>query len=568
MINLPFFRHKTNAIKPKVLVVIDGFGLAPASDGNAISLSRTPNFNYYLKNYPHSELIASGESVGLPANEVGNTEVGHLILGAGRVVLQDLKRINLAIEKGTFYYNKAFLDAASHVKKYNSKLHIMGLASSGNVHSSLEHLYAVLQFCKKEALNRVFLHLFTDGRDAPPKNGIEIVESLERHLSMLKVGQIASICGRYYAMDRDKRWDRTAKAYKAIVLGHAIQTFSALDALKGAYLRGQTDEFIEPTIIANKNGPVATVGDNDAVIFFNYRIDRPRQLTMAFTLKDFENLKSFDFGYSPEIGKIEGEVKMHNTFKRERVLNNLFFVTMTEYHKNIPVAAIAFPPQVIDKPLAEIISDAGLRQLHMAESEKERFVTYYFDGMKEKAYPGEEVAIVPSPKVATYDKKPEMSLDKLIDQFIRQLNQDKYHFFVINFANPDMVAHTGNIKATVRAIETVDRNLARLVNAVLGREGTVLVTGDHGNCEEMLTFPTSSFFYTSSQGTMNTDHSNNPVPLLVIDQSLKGSQKVIPKAGLSDVAPTVLSLMGIKIPEFMTGKILLEVRGAPVTGNR
>ena len=303
MFNLPFFTKRKLTLKPYVLVVLDGFGIAPTSSGNAISLAKTPNINKFLQNYPNGQLIASGESVGLPANEVGNTEVGHLTLGAGRVILQDLKKINLAIEKTTFFDNKALVQAANHVKKHNSKLHILGLASSGNVHSSLEHLFGLLQFCKKEEITRVYLHLFTDGRDAPPKQGIEVIEKIENQLQLLKVGKIASICGRYYAMDRDRRWDRTEKAYKAIVSGHAIQTFSSLDAVKGAYLRGQTDEFIEPTVVADKNGPLGMIDDNDAAIFFNYRIDRAKQLTMTFVLPNFEDLKQFDFGYHPETNK-------------------------------------------------------------------------------------------------------------------------------------------------------------------------------------------------------------------------------------------------------------------------
>src|SRR3989344_3134205 len=300
MFNLPFFGNRDKKIKPVVLVILDWFGLAPPSEGNAITLANTPNYRAYLKNFPNTELIASGESVGLPANEVGNTEVGHLTLGAGRVILQDLKRINVAIEKGSFFENKAFLSAAAHVKQNNSKLHIMGLASSGNVHSSLGHLYSLLQFCKKEEIREVYLHVFTDGRDAPPKEAVEIILELEHHLSLLKLGKIASISGRYYAMDRDRRWDRTARTYKALVEGAAIQTFSASDAIKGAYLRGQTDEFIEPTIIADKSGPLGLISDKYAVIFFNYRIDRPRQLTMAFTLPNFETLRLLILATTPK----------------------------------------------------------------------------------------------------------------------------------------------------------------------------------------------------------------------------------------------------------------------------
>ena len=315
-------------------------------------------------------------------------------------------------------------------------------------------------------------------------------------------------------------------------------------------------------MIEGKTGPLATVDDNDAVIFFNYRIDRPRQLTMAFTILDFEKLKSFNFGYSQEMGKFEGEIKMDQTFQRDKVVKNLFFVTMTEYHKNIPVSGVAFPPQIITKSLPQVLSESGLKQLHMAESEKERFVTYYFDGMLEKAFQGEEWSIVPSPKVPTYDKRPEMSVKRLVDEFIRQLNKDKFHFIVINFANPDMVAHTGNIKATVKGLEEMDKQLARLVSTVLANNGTVYITADHGNCEEMLTFPSSTFFITTQEGTMNTDHSNNPVPLLVITNSKKGKDNNLNKGALCDVASTILAQMGINKPQEMNGMNLLSLDGS------
>ena len=558
MFKLPFFGKKEFKIEPCVLVILDGFGLAPPSQGNAITLAKTPNYDRYLKIFPHGELIASGESVGLPANEVGNTEVGHLTLGGGRVILQDLKRINLSIEKGMFFDNKAFLAGTNHVKENNSKMHIMGLVSSGNVHSSLEHLYALIQFCKKEDVKEVYLHLFTDGRDAPPKQGVEIIEQIESHLAMVRVGKIASIAGRYYAMDRDRRWDRTAKAYKALVLGHAIQTFSSIDAVKGAYIRGQTDEFIEPTIIADKEGPIATIDDNDCVIFFNYRIDRPRQLSMAFCLPNFENLREFDFGYDPDTNIKEGQLSVGTTFEREKVPKNLFFVTMTEYHKTLPVSDIAFGAEEIESPLSVVLSKAGLRQMHMSESEKERFVTYYFNGMREKASEGEDSQIIPSPKIPTYDKKPEMSLAKLAAEFKKQLAKDIYHFVVINFANPDMVAHTGNLEASVVAVEVVDKYLGELVQAVLAQNGHVIITADHGNAEELMTFPTTTYFYTTSKGSVNTDHSNNPVPVIIASKMFQGSSVNLPNGALADVAPTVLNLLGLSIPQEMTGKNLLE----------
>ena len=559
MFKLPIFGIKKFKIKPVVLVVLDGFGIAPPSDGNAISIAKKPNYDSYWNNFPHGELLASGESVGLPANEVGNTEVGHLTMGAGRVVLQYLKRIDQAIEKGYIYDNSALLAASSHAKENKSKLHIMGLVSSGSVHSSINHLYGLLEFCKKEELSQVYIHMFTDGRDAPPNASVEVAEKLESYLELNKLARIASISGRYYAMDRDKRWPRTEKAYAAMVLGQGITANSSIEAIKNAYAKGQTDEFIEPTIIIGPEGKPSLVEDNDAVIFFNYRVDMPRQLTMAFVIPDFENLESFHFGDDPDTNKEEGEVKISGTFIRQKVPKNLFFVTMTEYQKNIPVSAVAFKPEYISDPLGRSISEAGIRQLRMTESEKERFVTYYFNGLKEDPFDGEDVMIIPSPKVATYDKKPEMSINKLTSEFIKQIKRDIYGFALINFPNPDMVGHSGNIKATILAIEAVDKYLGKLVQTVLDQNGTVLVTADHGNAEELLTFPSSSFFFTSAKGSVNTEHSSNPVPLLVISNPLKGNKTVLPRGGLSDLAPTISKLMNVPVSQGMTGKNLLNL---------
>lgn len=557
MFNLPFIK-KRNQIKPVVLVVLDGFGNAPPSNGNAITLARTPNIDNYKNLYPKTELIASGESVGLPANEVGNTEVGHLTMGAGRVILQDLKRISLAIEKGSFFDNKAFVDAASHVKTNNSNLHILGLVSSGSVHSSLLHLFALLQFCKKEGVSRVKLHLFTDGRDAPQREGIEIIQKIEERLKILRLGQIATVSGRYYAMDRDRRWDRIEKAYNAIVQGLGVQVQSASDAMNNAYKKGQTDEFVEPSVVCDVNGPCGIISDNDAAIFFNYRIDRALQLSMALCMPDFEKLKDFDFGKDEKSEKNVKEKEDKKTFSRQKIVKNLYFASMTEYNKKLPVSNIAFTAEVVEKSLGQVISEANLKQLRMAESEKERFVTYYFSGMKEGKFEGEDVKIIPSPKVPTYDRKPEMSLPKLTSELIKSIKKDIYHFVVVNFANPDMVGHTGNLNATIIAIEKVDKYLSDLVDVVLKLDGTLLVTGDHGNAEELITYPTSTYFVTTSKGVVNTDHSNNPVPLYVISNSLRGSNVPLQKGALCDVAPTVLRLLGLEIPKEMKGKDLFS----------
>jgi len=556
---LSFLQSKPSAssVKPMVLLVLDGYGIAPSSAGNAITQAKTPYIDSLMNSYPHTELIASGESVGLPANEVGNTEVGHLTLGAGRVIYQDLKRISMAIEDGTFFDNKAFLHALAHCRKYNSKMHLMGLVGTGNVHSSIEHFYGLLQFFKKAEFPNVFLHLFTDGRDTPPKEAVEVINKIQTYLNDNKVGRIASISGRYYAMDRDRRWDRTEKAYKAIVLGKGVAALTVQDAINAAYAKGLTDEFIEPTVILTAGKPTATIDDNDAAIFFNFRVDRARQLTMAFVLPDFEKLTSFEFGYAPGTEVEEGKATFGATFQREKWARNIFFVTMTEYHKKLGVSEIAFGSRVVPDGLPAVISAFGLKQMHMSESEKERFVTYYFDGMNERPFGGEEVAIVASPKIATYDKKPEMSVFKLVSEFKKQLSKGIYSFYVVNFANPDMVAHTGNLNATVKAVEAVDKAVNEFVEAVKQVDGTVVITADHGNAEELITYETTSFFYTTGVGKVNTDHSNNPVPVVIVNNGYTGRGVSLAKGSLADIAPTILAMMGLSASSSMTGRNLL-----------
>lgn len=562
-----------DGIKPVVLLILDGWGIAPALEGNAITSAKTPNFDKFAKLYPHSELIAAGESVGLPAIEAGNSEVGHLTIGTGRVIYQSLPRINMAIKDRTFYENDAFLAAANHVKNNNSRLHIMGLVSSGTVHSSNEHLYALLEFSRRQNLTGVSLHLFTDGRDAPPKDGIGVVKKIEEKIADFGVGRIATVSGRYYAMDRDGRWTRTQKAYEAIVAGKGLTATSAQAAVQSAYGRGETDEFIQPTVIVPDNvssrlGPASvktrgTVEDNDAVVFFNFRVDRPRQLTLAFVYPDFENLRGVEFGYIPHEARQQRPLKKQGatgpTFQRIKRPANVFFVSMTEYQKNLPVSAIAFPPEKVSVSLPEVLSRAGYLQMHMAESEKERMVTFYFDGMKEERFKGEEDIIIASPQVATYDKRPEMSVGKLVKRFKKELARDKYHFFVLNFANPDMVAHSGSLSATISAIEAVDKATGELVSAVVERQGTVIITADHGNAEDLLSFIRTSFFFTSSEGSVNTEHSVNPVPIYIINKAYEGRPPPLAKGSLADIAPTILSIMGLPIPKVMTGKSLLSI---------
>ena len=552
-----FLGKKKLTKKPFVLVIMDGFGLAPPSNGNAIALSKTPNITHYQNSFLSTQLIASGEAVGLSANEKGNTEVGHLTIGAGRVILQDLKRITLDIENERFFFNPAFLKAVEHTQKNNSKLHIIGLAGSGVTHSSLNHLLALIRFCRNENLNRVYLHLMTDGRDSPPKEALEIIKKVEDEIKTQGVGKIATICGRYWGMDRDQRWDRTEKAYKAIVLGKGVPVATPQEAIERAYGGGLSDEFIEPSVIIKDGKPVGTIDDNDAIIFFNFRTDRPKQLTLAFCIPDFESLKSFNFGYDPETRRVKGEIKISNTFNREKVVKNMFLVTMTQYQKDIPVSAVAFPPQEVESPLGVVLSANNKNQLHMAESEKEHFVKYYFNGLREVPLGGEKDVIVASPKVKTYDLKPEMSLPKLTYEVKRHLYKDKYDFIVVNFANPDMVAHSGKIPETIKAIEAVDKYLGEIVNIVYEAGGATFITADHGNAEELINFSNANFFITSNEGQVDTDHSNNPVPFIIVGKGFEKGRMPIRSGALSDVAPTILKVMGLPKPVEMTGNSLI-----------
>lgn len=554
------FKNKNiyKTFSPTVLVFLDGFGIAPNSTGNAIAQAKKPNIDSFLVNYPNTQLIASGESVGLPANEVGNSEVGHLTIGAGRVVLQDLERINKSISDGDFYDNKALLQVTSHLSTNSSKLHIIGLVSTGKVHSSVDHLYALLEFCKRKDIKNVFLHLFTDGRDAAPNAGLEVITKLQDYLKVNQTAKIATISGRYYGMDRDRRWERTEASYNAMVLGKGKVTNDPLVAVKSYYDTAITDEFIEPTVIMNGNIPTATIDNNDAVFFFNFRADRAIQMSLALSMKDFEHLKSFETTHQQGFArtKEKEQERFSQTFKREKFPENLFFATMRQYHKDIATSAVAFGPITVSNSFPEILSAKGLKQAHIAESEKEKMVGYYFDGLRDDPFFGEERFTVPSQRVATYDKHPEMSAERIVSEFKAQFNKGIYHFFAINFANPDMVAHSGNLPATVKGIEVVDKCLGEMAKIILEHNGTLIITADHGNAEEMQSFKNSSFFYTSQTGSINTEHSNNPVPLMIINNVLKG-KKLLP-GNLSDVATTILSIMNIgKSPE-MTGKNLFQ----------
>ena len=543
-----------------ILAVLDGWGISAPSAGNAISLANTININRFKISYPHTELQAAGESVGLPRGEAGNTETGHLNLGAGRIVYQDLMRINMSIADGAFFTNKSLLDAILHAKKNNSNLHLMGLIGAGGVHSNIDHLFALLRLCSMQNFNRVYLHLFTDGRDSPPTAAKIYIQRVREVCEREKVGTIASIMGRYWAMDRDYRWDRTEKAYRALTLGEGSVVKNPEEAIESSYLNGKTDEFVDPALIGDSNGkPVAVIKDNDAVIFFNFRIDRPRQLARSFVVDDFSKAKS-SISFDPFLVKYTKKhldsnqpvVPAGMPFDRPARLKNLYFVTMTQYEKILieEGAKVAFPPEVVGTPIGRVISENGLRQLRASESEKERFVTFYFNGQQEFPYDLEERLIVPSPKVATYDLMPEMSAVSLTDQILDRLKKSyDYKFILVNFANPDMVGHTGNIGSAVKACQVVDECVARLANYALVYDGAMVITADHGNCEEMIE---------SQSGQIETEHSSNPVPFIIISKELTGRGQTLPSGILADVAPTILSLMNISVPTEMTGRNLLE----------
>lgn len=522
--------------KPVVLMILDGWGVAPPSRGNVISIARTPVFERLIDNYPAMTLQSSGEAVGLPWGEMGNSEVGHINLGAGRIVYQDLPRITKAITDGSFFQNQAFLEAAKHVQKNNSQFHLIGLVSTGGVHSTLEHLYALMEFCHKHKIKKVFIHAILDGRDTPRESAINFIGKLESKIKELKLGKIATLSGRFYAMDRDNRWPRVAKAYKAMTEGKAERYATNITkAIEDSYEKENYDEEFIPTVILESKKPIAVVKDNDAVVFFNFRPDRARELTKAFVLPGFEK------------------------FSRPQYLSNLFFVTMTEYDKDLPVV-IAFSPEYVVNPLAKVISDAGLKQLHITETEKYAHVTYFFNGGREQSFPGQNNVLIPSPSVSSYDQKPEMSALELTERLIKEINTGYHDFIVVNFANPDMVGHTGNMQAAVKAVETVDECMGKVVDLVLSLDGIIFVTADHGNVEEMLNLQT---------GVMDKEHSVAPVPFIVVgnkwmgqniykDQIVNHDLSLIQPIGiLSDVTVTILEVMKINKPPEMTGHSLL-----------
>ena len=512
--------------KPVVLAILDGFGVNISNPESTWKHAQMPTFRELEKFYPFTTLQASGISVGLPWGEEGNSEVGHLTIGAGKALYHHLPRIITSIHDGSFFQNQAFLDSAQFVKNNKSKMHFMGLLSSGSVHAYIDHLYALLDFCQRQKLERVYLHLFTDGKDAPTKEAGLFLRQLDERISAkYSFAKIVSITGRYFAMDRDENWGRIEKTYKCFTLGDCPIFKNAADYVAESYAKNISDELIEPAHL--KEGRIES---GDAVIFYNYREDSERELTSAFVSNNFTG------------------------FTRQK-LTDLFFVTMTEYDKRFPVA-VAFPPLDISSPLAKIISDAGMKQLRVAETEKYAHVTYFFNGGRETPYLGEERILIPSPRVARFDETPEMSAAKVTETVLENLR--KYDFILVNFANGDMVGHTGNFDATVKAIEVLDFSAGRLVSGVLGAGGAMILAADHGNAEEKVY---------SASGERRTKHTANPAPFFVIANELKRktprpdgeifSSYMEAKGVLADIAPTILNLIGLKQPTEMTGINLL-----------
>jgi len=506
--------------RPRILIILDGWGINERKEWNAIENAEPKNFKYYWENYPHTKLSASGLDVGLPKGQMGNSEVGHLNIGAGRIIYQEFTRINKEIEEGNFFKNEVFLKAIENCKIHNSSMHLFGLLSDGGVHSHIEHLEALLKLFKEHELTKVYVHAFLDGRDVPPQCALEYIDRIEKYMKEIGVGKIATVSGRYYAMDRDKRWERTQLAYNAIVKGQGEIARSAKEAVEKSYAENKTDEFVIPTVILENDKPIATLKENDSVIFFNFRPDRARQLTRAIVDVDFT-------GFNREYFKV-------------------FFVCMTQYDKTIENVEIAYKPEKYKNTFGEFLSSLGLKQLRIAETEKYAHVTFFFNGGVEAPYPGEDRILIPSPKVATYDLKPEMSAYEVTDKVLEMIDSDKYDFIILNYANPDMVGHTGVYEAAVSAIKAVDECLGKVVDKVLSKGGVAYITADHGNAEMMLDYET---------GEPYTAHTTNLVPFIVVGE---GDIKLKEGGKLADIAPTIIDLMGFEIPVEMTGNSLIE----------
>ena len=525
-------------MRPKclVLAILDGWGVASPSSGNAISLAHTPYFNSFIRDYPAMTLEAAGEAVGLPWGEAGNSEVGHMAIGSGMVVYHEFPRINKAISDESFFQNSVLLGAINQVRQNKSRLHLIGLIGSGGVHSHQNHLYALLELARRENIEDVYIHVILDGRDAPYNAGADALAKLEDKISELGVGKIASVVGRFYAMDRDRRWDRVSRAYKVVVNGEAENYSStALEAVKRYYEEGIFDEEMPAIAIGANGAPAAVLKSGDAVILFNFRADRMRELTRALAAPEFEE------------------------FPRDSLPKEIYLVTMTEYEEDLPVR-VAFPRERVSNPVAKVASDHNLKQLHIAETEKYAHVTYFFNGGFEKPFPGEDHDLIPSLHVTSYVEAPAMSVEAIAERVVKEVLAENYDFIVVNFANADMVGHTGNMQATIQAIEVLDRMLGQISDAVLAKEGMLLITADHGNAEVILNPQT---------GEIDKEHNASPVPFIAISSQLHGKTAGIrdtvggdlslrqPAGVLADVAPTVLKILDLPIPPEMTGRPLL-----------
>lgn len=526
--------HNIKVYRPLVLAILDGWGVNTEIEGNAIANAKTPNYGQLKGNYPCIALQASGISVGLAWGEPGNSEVGHMTIGTGMILYQNLPRINLAIQNGTFFSNEVLIAALDQAKRKGSAVQLIGLVSNGGVHSHIDHLFALLEMAVNRGISKIFIQAITDGRDTSPKQGAEFINALQNKLAALGIGKIASVAGRNWPMDRNQNWDRVQKGYEAMTGTAKITARDPLEIVRTSYQKNVGDEFIEPTTIVDEQGkPIGPIREGDSVIFFNFREDRARQLTKAFTRENFNN------------------------FPRQNQIKNLDFVTMVEYEEGLPVK-VAFPPQKITSCLAKIISEKGKTQFHIAETEKYAHVTYFFNGGKEEAYPGEDRVLVPSPQVASYDLSPEMSAAAVTEKIIVALESQKYDFILVNYANADMVGHTGNLNAAIKAIGALDHCLGDLIAATLKQNGALLITSDHGNAESMLDPKT---------GEIITEHSNNPVPCFLVTPDNKKERdegqimrhQSMVDGMLVDITPTVLELMGIPPSEDMVGNSLLHV---------
>ncbi len=509
--------------KPTVLMIMDGFGLNERQEANAVYMAKTPVIDGLMKDYPFVKGYASGLAVGLPDGQMGNSEVGHLNMGAGRIVYQELTRITKEINDGDFFKNEALLAAMKNARDNDSSIHFMGLLSDGGVHSHNTHLYGLLEMAKREGLSKVYVHCFLDGRDTPPASGKSYIEALQEKMKEIGVGEIGVVSGRYYAMDRDNRWDRVEKAYAALTRGEGVKGTDAAEAVQASYDEGVTDEFVLPTVIEKDGKPVTTISENDSIVFFNFRPDRAREISRAFCDDEFSG------------------------FPREKRLN-LTYVCFTDYDPTIPHKLVAFKKVHLTNTFGEYLAAHNMTQARIAETEKYAHVTFFFNGGIEEPNAGEDRILVKSPKVPTYDLQPEMSAPEVCDRLVEAITSGKYDVIIINFANPDMVGHTGVIEAAVKAVETVDTCVGRTVEAIKKVDGQLFICADHGNCEQMIDYET---------GEPHTAHTTNPVPFILVNADPK--YKLRENGVLADIIPTLIELMGLEQPAEMTGKSLLVV---------